>query len=170
VVHDLPVSGLPAEYVFCSDNGNTVQVNAGNAYQYRWLQTNETTQSISVAAPGTYTVLIFNSYMCKTMATTVVKEECKPTLFISTAFSPNGDHINDVYETFDDHVGAYSITIFSRWGEVIFQSNDKKIFWDGYYKGELMPVGVYPYIITYEGDTDTYKGPYTLEGSVTLVK
>ncbi len=39
-----------------------------------------------------------------------------------------------------------------------------------YYKGELMPIGVYPYIIKYEGDTDTYKGPYTLEGSVTLVK
>jgi len=114
--------------------------------------------------------MVYNSFMCKIKATTVVKEECKPTLFISNAFSPNGDNVNDFYETFDNHIGTYSMTIFSRWGEVIFQSNDKTIFWDGYYKGEVMPLGVYPYVIKYEGDTDTYKGPYTLEGSVTLIK
>jgi gliding motility-associated-like protein len=170
VVHNLPTSDLPAQYVFCADNGNTVELNAGPAHQYRWIQTNETTQSIAVTTPGTYDVLIYNSHLCKTIASTVVKEECKPTLYISSAFSPNGDNINDFYETFDNHIGSYSITIFNRWGEVIFQSTDKKVFWDGYYKGELMSVGVYPYIIKYEGDTDTYKGPYILEGSVTLIK
>ncbi|WP_018343478.1 gliding motility-associated C-terminal domain-containing protein [Cytophaga aurantiaca] len=170
IVHDLPTSSLPEEYIFCSDNGNTIALDAGNAYKYHWIQTNETTQSISVGTPGTYEVLLYNSFLCKITRRTFVKEECKPSLFLSNAFSPNGDHVNDFYETFDNHVGAYSITIFNRWGEVIFQSTDKKTFWDGYYKGEVMPVGVYPYIITYEGDTDTYKGPYTLEGSVTLIK
>lgn len=170
VVHDLPTPNLPVQYVFCADNNNTVELNAGSGYQYSWIQTNETTPTIRVGTAGKYEVMVYNSFMCKTKATTFVVEECQPTLFISNAFSPNGDNINDLYETFDNHVGSYSLTIFNRWGEVIFQSTDKKTFWDGYYKGELMPVGVYPYIIKYEGDTDRYKGPYTLEGSVTLVK
>lgn len=170
VVHALPTPSLPAQYAFCPDNGATVALNAGSGYQYSWIQTNETTPTITVSAAGKYEVMVYNSFMCKTKATTFVVEECQPTLFISNAFSPNGDNTNDLYETFDNHVGAYSITIFNRWGEVIFQSTDKKTFWDGYYKGEAMPVGVYPYIIKYEGDTETYKGPYTLEGSVTLIK
>jgi gliding motility-associated-like protein len=168
--HDLPTSSLDPQYAFCSDNGNTRTLNAGNGYKYLWVQSNETSQSISVDKPGMYDVIIYNTFLCRKKFTTILLEECKPTLFVSSAFSPNGDHINDIYQTFDNHIGSYSMTIFSRWGEIIFQSTDKNVFWDGYYKGQLMPVGVYPYVIKYEGDTDTYKGPYSIEGSVTLIK
>lgn len=170
IVHELPISKLPEQYIFCADNGNSISLNAGTENKYYWTQTNETTQSISVFKAGIYEVFLYNTYMCKVKASTIVKEACKPTLFVSSAFSPNGDQINDIYETFDNHIGNYSMTIFNRWGEIVFQSKDKTVFWDGFYKGQLMPVGVYPYLIKYEGDTDTYKGPYSIEGSVTLIK
>lgn len=170
IVHDLPTSELPLRYTFCSDNGNSIYLNAGTGYMYHWIQSNETTQSISISKAGTYDVLIYNTFMCKIKAQTNVIEECKPTLFVSNAFSPNGDQINDIFQTFDNHIGSYSMTIFSRWGEIIFQSTDKSVFWDGYYNGKQMDVGVYPFILKYEGDTDSYKGPYIIEGSITLIK
>jgi hypothetical protein len=46
---------------------------------------------------------------------TILQEQCKQTLFVSSAFSPNRDKKNDLYQTFDNHIGNYSITIFSRW-------------------------------------------------------
>ncbi len=169
-VHDLPASTLPTGYVFCSDNGNTVTLDAGPDNTYQWLPGKEQTQTIVVHSPGQYDVTIKNQFQCKINASTTVKEICKPSIYVSSAFSPNGDHTNDVYEVFEKHIGTYSMTIFSRWGEVIFYTTDKTVFWDGIYKGEIMPIGVYPYIIKYEGDTEEYKGPYKLEGSVTIIK
>src|SRR5690606_2915448 len=85
------------------------------------------------------------------------------------AFSPDGDDVNDQYTVHSAHIGRFHMLVFNRWGEVIFESSDHKYFWDGYYRGEPMPIGVYPWIITYEGDTEDYKGPYKQEGSVTIV-
>jgi len=169
-VHQLPTTSLPASSVFCSDNGNTITLDAGPNNFYQWSPNKEQTQTLVVYTPGKYDVLIKNSFQCKIKASTTVFEICKPTLYVSNAFSPNGDNINDLYEVFEKHVGSYSMTVFSRWGEVIFLSTDKTVFWDGTYKGEIMPIGVYPYIIKYEGDSDQYKGPYTIEGSVTITK
>ncbi len=170
IVNPLPIATLPASYSFCSDNGNIVTLDAGTFSTYKWLSGNESSQTLTVNQTGIYEVVITNSFTCKAKASTTVIEICKPSLFVSSAFSPNGDGINDRYDVFDLHVGAYSMTIFNRWGEVIFQSNDKTVYWDGTYKGDIMPVGVYPYVIKYEGDSEIYKGPFQLEGSVTIVK
>jgi gliding motility-associated-like protein len=60
--------------------------------------------------------------------------------------------------------------IFNRWGEVIFETEDRTKVWDGSYRGEPIPIGVYPWIITYEGDSKEYIGPYKMDGSVTVVR
>ena len=170
IVHQLPVSTLPPEFVFCFDNGALLELNGGTGTSYKWFPGNETTQTIQVKSPGMYEIELKNAFMCTAEAQTLIREVCKPSLFVSSAFSPNNDKINDLYEIFEKHVVNYTMTIFNRWGEVIFVSRDKAVFWDGTYKGEVMPLGVYPYIIQYEGDSEEYKGPYILEGSVTLVK
>lgn len=169
-VHQLPVPVLSSSYVFCPDGGNTLTLDPGTFDSYTWLPAKESSSALVVTSPGIYEVLVTNAANCKARATTAVIEICKPSLFVSSAFSPNGDGINDTYDVFENHVGFYSMTIFNRWGEVIFQSNDKNIYWDGTYKGDVMPVGVYPYLIKYEGDSEIYKGPFQLEGSVTIVK
>ncbi|MGN6647271.1 MAG: gliding motility-associated C-terminal domain-containing protein [Cytophaga sp.] len=169
-VHELPVSTLPPEFVFCFDNAASLELNGGTETSYKWFPGNETTQIIQVKSPGIYEIELKNAFMCTVKAQTLIQEVCKPSLFVSSAFSPNNDKINDLYEIFEKHVVNYTMTIFNRWGEVIFVSRDKAVFWDGTYKGEVMPLGVYPYIIQYEGDSEEYKGPYILEGSVTLVK
>ncbi len=65
-----------------------------------------------------------------------------------TAFTPNGDGVNDTYRP--SFVGIGEITdfsIYSRWGSVLFSSNDSNIGWDGNYKGIEQEVGTYVVII-----------------------
>lgn len=59
-----------------------------------------------------------------------------------TAFSPNEDGINDLYAPGGIGIVNYSMNIFNRWGELIFQT-DKGEPWDGTYQGEPVMEGVY---------------------------
>jgi len=94
---------------------------------------------------------------------------CK--LMLPTGFSPNNDGVNDQLVIFDDcryGIEKFNIKIYNRWGELVFESDDISNTWDGYYKNELAPLGVYTYHITYtkvaSDKTDT------ISGNVTLIK
>jgi gliding motility-associated-like protein len=117
-----------------------------------------------------YYLTKWNQYGCESQGEVQVREVCPPSVYISNAFSPNTDQTNDAYTVYSRHVGKFQMLIFNRWGEIIFESIDKNIFWDGNYIGEPMPIGVYPWIITYEGDSKEYKGPYKMEGSVSVIR
>ncbi len=168
----LPVIPLPPEVKYCNDDSvNSVTLDAGSGgIRYVWQPVNDSTELISVSTPGTYTVYVTNVYNCSAQAQTLVRLVCPPRLFISSAFSPNDDGSNDIYDVYSAHVGTFHMLVFNRWGEIIFESTDKNIFWNGVYRSEHMPTGVYPWTITYEGDTEEYKGPYKKDGSVTIVK
>ena len=171
-INPLPVANLPASVKFCPDTLSEYVLNAGTgpSYKYFWIPTNDTVSQISVNAQGTYTVTIANKYNCTASSQTLVQEVCPPRLYISSAFSPNNDGSNDIYDVYSAHVGSFQMLIFNRWGEIIYESLDKTKFWNGMYRGEPMPIGVYPWVITYEGDTEEYKGPYNMKGSVTVVR
>ena len=87
-------------------------------------------------------------------------------IFIPSAFSPNGDGRNDVFR-----IGSVlfeklqEFRIFNRWGVEVFSGNTIDAVWDGTYKDEKQPIGVYNYIIRIgypNGVTKTYKGDVTL--------
>lgn len=68
-------------------------------------------------------------------------------LHIPTAFSPDGNGVNDTFEIYNDKDQVVDIRIFNRWGQVIFQSAGYATPWDGSYKNQTVPPGTYPYII-----------------------
>ena len=70
-------------------------------------------------------------------------------MFIPTAFSPNGSGKNKVFkpEFLYENNDNYSMVVFSRWGEVVFESTEPAQGWDGTIDGELAPQGVYAYMI-----------------------
>jgi gliding motility-associated-like protein len=168
--YPVPEGVLPDKIKHCFETENELELNAGNGYTYLWSPSGETTQKILVTMPGEYSVVLTNEYNCPGTDQVEVVAVCPPRLFISNSFSPNNDNINDQYDVFGAHIGKFRMLIFNRWGEVIFESNDKSIVWDGIYKGEPMVEGVYPWTIIYEGDSEEYKGPYTMTGSVTVVR
>ena len=72
----------------------------------------------------------------------------KDILNVPSAFSPNQDFVNDTWEiTGRNGYPELSVWVYNRWGEVIFYSKDYKSAWDGKYKGELVPSGVYTFKI-----------------------
>jgi gliding motility-associated-like protein len=114
---------------------------------------------------------VYNTLICPTTDTILVQDVCVPRVFPPTAFHPGDDNPIDAEFTIKGkYYRNYKITIFNRWGEIVFYSEDPNKHWDGTYRGEVMPVGVYAYIISYEGKDELNKGPFKKEGRVVLVR
>ncbi len=69
-------------------------------------------------------------------------------LFVPTAFSPNNDGANDELYVYGNCITSLEFAIFDRWGEKVFETNDKAIGWDGKYKGKDMNAGSFAYYVT----------------------
>jgi gliding motility-associated-like protein len=73
---------------------------------------------------------------------------------------------NDVFLPFVRGVEEFNLQIFDRWGNLIFESNNQNIGWDGYGKdGRILPAGVYVYKLTIrlsDGQRSTQIGDVTM--------
>lgn len=86
---------------------------------------------------------------------------------VAGAFSPNGDGTNDYFGV--RHWGAvdnFSLQLFNRWGELVFQTNNPAICWNGEYKGQPQPVDTYVYIVK----AKTSCGAISRKGTFTLIR
>ena len=80
-------------------------------------------------------------------------------------FTPNGDGRNDIFFVYGNTVAKMKLRIYSQWGAFIYESNSLQNGWDGTYKGELQPNGVYVYYVEVtftDGTTGMKKGTITL--------
>lgn len=75
--------------------------------------------------------------------------DCKIFYILPTAFSPNGDGLNDVFrvKTSDIPV-AFAMKVFNRLGQLVFESHDISEGWTGLQKGQQAPLGAYVYMIS----------------------
>jgi gliding motility-associated-like protein len=64
-------------------------------------------------------------------------------VYVPSAFTPNDDGTNDMFKAIGMDVKDFSMIIFNRWGEKIFETKDINQGWDGTYKGVPSPVGLY---------------------------
>jgi len=86
-------------------------------------------------------------------------------LFIPSAFTPNGDGLNDCFEIKGTPFSNYTMKIIDRWGKVVHVSKNFEDCWDGSSEGEALPGGSYVYHIfgsDYLGRTIEYKGTVSL--------
>ncbi len=91
----------------------------------------------------------------------------EPNIFVPSAFTPNGDLNNDILYVRGELIESSTFQIFNRWGELIFESNDLAIGWDGTYKGEKVSAGVY----VYQLKAKCWSGEeYLAKGDVTVIR
>jgi len=173
-----PNISLPGYGKFCKGTDHMMVADAGkvSGYTYLWhapsnvtLDSNNT-NSITVRVPGVYSVEVTNSFNCKTKDSIMIEDICPPQVFVPNGFTPTKPGPDQTFKAFGIYYTNFKMMVFNRWGEVIFISHDKKEGWDGTYRGELMPEGVYPWVVTYEGEDSENKGPFKQEGSVTLIR
>lgn len=86
---------------------------------------------------------------------------------IPTAFTPNGDGKNDTFIIpFIDEDFDGKVTIVSRWGDIIYSTSDYyNAPWDGHFKGKLMPVATYYYVLSFGSDQRS-----EIKGNISIVR
>ena len=79
----------------------------------------------------------------------ISSEDCECNDYIPNIFTPNKDGLNDYFGFQSNCIPSkyYNLKIYSRWGDLLFDSYDYKEKWDGTHKGRVCPTGVYSYII-----------------------
>jgi gliding motility-associated-like protein len=93
----------------------------------------------------------------------------EPRLFMPNAFHPGGTNylFRPVQPTAYVDVQTFQMTIFNRWGQQIFETNDMFNGWDGMINGKDAPIDLYAYLITY---TSMKGQDYTQRGTVSLIR
>jgi gliding motility-associated-like protein len=97
--------------------------------------------------------------------TIVVDEELRT--FIPNSFTPNGDEINDVWRVMGSGMYDTKLTVYNKWGNVVFNTKDLNVGWDGSYNGTKCLPDRY----TYKLDYKNHNGKQLLRtGEVLIVK
>jgi FOG: PKD repeat len=156
--------------------GEYVNFNASGGVSYEWtpadLLTNPMIPNPRGFYPDTgrynYVVSMVSVQGCvgrDTMQVWVVNQSA---LFVPSAFSPNGDGLNDFLKPLG--VGYSDVRffrVFNRFGELVFNGEDFTRGWDGTYKGKPADVGVYFWLL---GVTDRFGKDAQMKGDVTLMR
>lgn len=113
----------------------------------------------SYSTEGTFpiTLVATSQYGCKDSLTKFINVEIGPDIYIPTAFTPNGDGLNDEFKIYGDGIRSMNLQVYDRWGGLIWQGNDPNEGWDGFTPGGIKSLRT---------DTYTYKLIYTTKDGI----
>ena len=134
---------------------------------YVW-STGETSPTITVTATGVYEVTATQDNCIGSSYYRV--NDCLYEFILPNTITPsNGDGLNDWFcipEEYKKNISLFKISIFNRWGEMVYYSTDKNFKWNGEYRGEIQYQTIYNYIIDY---TTMAGKPNRIIGSITVL-
>jgi gliding motility-associated-like protein len=161
----LPVNNFPAiNDTIPFEQHFTLEATPGY-FSYEW-NTGDTTYYITGTEEGNYSVIIKTQEGCTTIDSVYLKDVYMPFFFnIPTAFTPNGDNLNDFFRPVatGDLIRQFSMVIYNRWGQMIFETSDYSAGWDG----KDATAGVYGWVISYSDMVGKF---VKMRGSVMLIK
>ncbi len=162
-----PAQFLPADTTICTYD--QLILKPAVAFQsYEW-STNSRSKDITITQPGTYWLTVTNSSNCTgTDTVRVTPKDCLTGLFVPTAFTPNGDGVNDELKpVFGGAVAEMDFSVFNRWGQLVFRTTEKGRGWNGSLKGILQTPGLYAWRCMYRFVNNTTQ---KAEGSFILIR
>lgn len=150
----------------------TAQAPAGGKIYYRLLGAPVT----SGAAPW--------DTACSTVSntltiTTLTGRACGyPPLYVPDSFTPNADGVNDAFRAYYDDSGTYGnagldqyeMTVYNRWGSVVFVSREINSSWDGTYIAQPCSEGAYTWVVRYQFARTNPVRRFHREGRVLLLR
>jgi gliding motility-associated-like protein len=156
--------------------GESVQLTASGASSYSWspsssLSCNDCSSPIATpSTTTTYSVTGTDENGCTSTAQATISLviECDQ-VYVPTIFSPNGTgpEMNDLLCVMGNCISEVSYSVYNRWGEMVFSTEDISICWDGNYKGEPCQAGIYVYSLIV---TKTNGETLVQSGNLTLIK
>lgn len=151
-VNPLPyVNAEPDTILF---QGESVTLNANEGLAYSWSPADgldDPNAPDPLATPlstTTYTLTMTGPNGCVNTDQVTVEVIELLEIFVPTAFSPNGDGQNDLLTVINRGLATLDeFSVYNRWGELVFSTNDPDQGWDGTYKGEAQPMGAYVVVL-----------------------
>jgi gliding motility-associated-like protein len=146
-VLDANYKSSAVDSIICQ-NGKTT-FTAGTGYQNESItwQNGDKMRTFTANTEGVYFAKVANTCARWTDTFRLRFQNCDFEAYIPTAFSPNGDNINDDFRPFIKtdfiKIENYDFRIFNRWGSLIFASQNPQTAWDGTFHGQPCDMGVY---------------------------
>ncbi len=155
IIQQIDVYATPVASFTASPNPALVEqditftdVTAGNIVSWQWDfgdgegdNTQITHHSYDGGGVYVVTLTIVDNIGCTDTVSKDISIALLPVL--PSGFTPNGDGENDVFIIRGGPFRNVDFKVYNNWGQVIFESNDSNVGWDGTYKGEPVPLGVY---------------------------
>jgi gliding motility-associated-like protein len=164
------ISSLDATFTFMdnSTGGTTGYWDMGDGNTIPYVPFNQPTYTYLDTGRFMVTLYLENDGGCTDTFSLPVCIRAEATLWVPTAFTPNGDGINDVFRAAGIGITEFRMMVFSRWGEKLFESNDIEDGWDGTYGGSPVQNDAYTYLIIYRDITSDK--PKQAKGVVGVVR
>jgi gliding motility-associated-like protein len=163
-----PPINLGRDTMLCSGDELVLKT----AYASASWSSGVTGDRIKISAEGIYYATATDSCEVMHTDTIIIKTDicldryCD--ILFPNAFTPNGDGKNELFRPIKYGLfNQYTLRIFNRWGELVFESNDIDAGWDGVYKSVKAEAGVYFYYCTAFCPA---KGSLIMKGDVTLIR
>jgi gliding motility-associated-like protein len=119
--------------------------------------------TISTDRDAVYTLTAKSTWGC--VGVDSMRVRMVNSIYIPTAFTPNGDGHNDEWRIPDLNRSRYSVVkVFNRSGDLIYQARGGPIRWNGTSRGQLQPSGVFVYLV------DLKNGKPPLTGTFVLIR
>lgn len=179
LVHPLPVAGFQATPRHTSILQPMVQFTDQSQGAVHWTYNFGDNQFSHAPNPvhlygsfGTFDVLqtVVNEFDCMDTAWQRIVVDPEPLVYVPNAFTPDKDGLNDVFKPSLDgfSIWEYELTIWDRWGEMIFETTDPDAAWDGLCGGSLVQNGVYVWQIKLRAEG--FLVNEVMRGHVTVVR
>ncbi|MBL7954080.1 MAG: gliding motility-associated C-terminal domain-containing protein [Flavobacteriales bacterium] len=146
-----PVQMAAKQFHTClGEDEEYVRIDAGNpGSRYEW-NTGEQSRVILAGAYGWYVVEVTNQFDCTARDSAQVIEYCPSAIFIPNTFTPNGDGTNDIFIPVGKNIATMHLWVFDRWGNLMFESDDPTMGWDGTYGGSVVKNDMYVWRLAYK--------------------
>jgi len=180
----IPVGVLPPRAIICDDPENNdpttkqIDLDPGAFLSYNWFKNdliqNYTNRILTADTKGLYRVDLTNAFGCIASDQTEVRNDCLPKITGPNAFRPtSGQSTNKDFFVYSFFItDQFEVFIYNRWGELVFQSNDRNFRWNGNYNntGAPLPGGTYVYVVKYTSSFRPEKGVQEQRGGVVLLR
>ncbi len=147
--------------------GDSFQLTPGSFSTYAW-QDNSSMPAYTVASAGTYWVSVTDTLHCTASDTIKVVSDCGE-IYFPTAFTPNGDGRNEYFGPLGNlyAITDYQLSVYNRWGQMVFQSTDPFRKWNGVLSSGLIDASTYTWFARF-----TYRDQKNMlrKGTVTIVR
>lgn len=121
---------------------------------------------------GNYEVILIatSEFGCKDTATNYIDVLSEVIVYVPNSFTPDNDEFNQVWKFYTEGLDEsdFTLKVYNRWGQVVWESHNMDVFWDGTYNGQLVPTGAYSWTIQ-AGDRLT-EAVYNWTGTVNVLR